>query len=331
VTDERQAARSSARQATRIAELYRIAAAAGMTAFDKVKTTLEAGLMELGAEWAYAARIDNDGTTIEHTAGKRPAELTGAALQAGHDGLRRALETSDVFAIEDGAPHPRVLAGAAFAVEELRYGAIAFVLSGEAMGISATDRDYIRALAVLIGSAIQEGERKKKLDTLAFGDVLTGLPNRALLQDRLEQTLLSARRHRRSFAAHYIDIDHFKTINDNYGHHIGDEVLVAVSGWLRSVLRDSDTIGRLGGDEFVVLQPEIDAQRQAEELAAKLCGIREHAFHIGPHEIVVTISVGCAVFPIDAENPVDMLKAADAALYDVKHRGRDGYAVGIIN
>jgi diguanylate cyclase (GGDEF)-like protein len=108
-------------------------------------------------------------------------------------------------------------------------------------------------------------------------------------------------------------------------------VLVAVSGWLRSVLRDSDTIGRLGGDEFVVLQPEVDSQRQAEELAAKLCGIREHAFHIGPHEIVVTISVGCAVFPIDAENPVDMLKAADAALYDVKHRGRDGYAVGIVN
>ena len=100
--------------------------------------------------------------------------------------------------------------------------------------------------------------------------------------------------------------------------------------WLRSALRDSDTIGRIGGDEFVVLQPEIDSQKQAEELAAKLCGIRDQTFRIGTRDIAVTISVGCAVFPVDAENPVDMLKAADAALYDVKHRGRDGYAVGIV-
>jgi len=152
-----------------------------------------------------------------------------------------------------------------------------------------------------------------------------------LLQDRLEQTLLFARRHRRSFAAHYIDIDHFKTINDTYGHHAGDAVLAAVSAWLRSVLRDSDTIGRMGGDEFVVLQPEIDTQRQAEELAAKLCGIRDQTFRIGANNIAVTVSVGCAVFPVDAENPIDMLKAADAALYEVKHRGRDGYAVGTVN
>jgi diguanylate cyclase (GGDEF)-like protein len=93
-------------------------------------------------------------------------------------------------------------------------------------------------------------------------------------------------------------------------------------------LRDSDTIGRIGGDEFVVLQPEIDSQKQAEELAAKLCAIRDQVFQIGDREIRVTVSVGCAVFPVDAENPIDMLRAADAALYDVKHRGRNGYAVG---
>src|SRR5208283_3464059 len=118
-------------------------------------------------------------------------------------------------------------------------------------------------------------------------------------------------------------------INDTYGHQVGDAVLVAVAAWLRSMLRDSDTIGRIGGDEFVVLQPEIDSQRQAEDLAVRLGGIRDQVFHIGPRDIAVTISVGCAVFPIDAENPVDMLRAADSALYDVKHRGRDGYSVGM--
>jgi len=329
VTEIRRAARNSARQATRIAELYRIAASAGFPAEEKVGVALEAGLTELGAAWAYIVRLDDDGSELVQTAGNTPEQtVVDALLKADSARLRDALERDDVFVVDVHAAPKRSSAGAALSVEGRRYGAVAFVQSGEPLRISATDRDYIRALAVLIGSAIQQGERKRRLDTLAFGDALTGLPNRALLQDRLEQTLLSARRHRRSFAAHYVDIDHFKAINDNYGHHVGDAVLVAVSAWLRTVLRDSDTIGRIGGDEFVVLQPEIESQRQAEELAAKLCGIRDQTFHIGQYDIVVTISVGCAVFPVDAENPVDMLKAADAALYEVKHRGRDGYAVG---
>ena len=300
VTEERRLARNSARQATRIAELYRIAASAGVPAEERVATALEAGMFELGAEWAYVTRTAD--AMIAYTAGKKPAQLP-----------------------HDGSLHESI------SVEGEHYGTVAFVNGTAPLNASATDRDYVRALAVLIGSAIQQGERERRLDTLAFGDALTGLPNRALLQDRLEQTLLTARRHRRSFAAHYADIDHFKAINDTYGHHIGDGVLVAVSAWLRTVLRDSDTIGRIGGDEFVVLQPEIDSQRQAEELAAKLCSIRDNAFRVGEHDIAVTVSVGCAVFPVDAENPVDMLKVADAALYDVKHRGRDGYSVGVVS
>ncbi|HEV8021506.1 MAG TPA: diguanylate cyclase [Candidatus Lustribacter sp.] len=326
VTEERRAARNSARQATRIAELYRIAAAAGIAQDERVLTALEAGLAELGAEWAYVARTDASGFEVTYAAGTRPERVP---VDADRQRLRDELESEDVFVFENPAAYPRSLAGAAITVEGKRYGAIAFVHTVEPMEITAMDRDYIRALAVLIGSAIQQGERSKRLDSLAFGDALTGLPNRALLQDRLEQTLLSARRHRRSFAAHYVDIDHFKTINDTYGHHVGDAVLIAVATWMRSVLRDSDTIGRIGGDEFVVLQPEIDSQRQAEELAAKLCSIRDQPLRIGARDISVTISVGCAVFPVDAENPVDMLKAADGALYDVKHRGRDGFAIGV--
>ena len=327
VTQERRATRNSARQATRIAELYRIAAAASVAEDERVKTALEAGLVELGAEWAYVARFDDDDFNVTFSAGTRPEKMP---LDTERRRIRAELETEDVFVFSDSAAYPPSLAGVALSVEGRHYGAVAFVQTGEPMNISPIDRDYIRALGVLIGSAIQQGERTKRLDTLAFGDALTGLPNRALLQDRLEQTLLSARRHRRSFAAHYVDIDRFKAINDTYGHHVGDAVLIAVASWLRSVLRESDTIGRIGGDEFVVLQPEIDSQKQAEELASKLCAIRDQTLHAGGRDIRVTISVGCAVFPIDAQNPVDMLKAADAALYDVKHRGRNGYAVGIV-
>jgi diguanylate cyclase (GGDEF)-like protein/PAS domain S-box-containing protein len=313
VTDERRAARTSARQATRIAELYRIAANASVPADEKIANALEAGMTELGSAWACVMRADDGEITC--TSGLPPA---GAG-----ELIRPILNTDTVVAAGS-------FAGAPLAVEGERYGVVAFALETGAMNVPATDRDYMRALAALIASAIQQNDREKRLDSLAFGDSLTGLPNRALLQDRLEQTLLSARRHRRSFASHYIDIDHFKQINDTYGHHVGDAVLIAVSAWLRAKLRDSDTIGRIGGDEFVVLQPEIDSQRQAEELASKLCTIRDEPFHIGSREIMVTISVGCAVFPVDAENPVDMLRAADKALYDVKHRGRDGYAIGVV-
>jgi diguanylate cyclase (GGDEF)-like protein/PAS domain S-box-containing protein len=327
VTADRRAARSSARQATRIAELYRIASAAGIAQDERVASVLQAGLDELGADWAYIVRFSSDGHEITHSAGTKPDQPPS---DADRQRLRDELTSEDVFVFEDPAAYPAALAGAALTVEGLRYGAVAFVQFGEPMAIAAIDRDYLRALATLIGSAIQQGERNKRLDSLAFGDALTGLPNRALLEDRLEQTLLSARRHRRSFAAHYVDIDHFKTVNDTYGHHVGDGLLVAVSSWLRSMLRDSDTIARIGGDEFVVLQPEIDSQRQAEELAGKLCSIRDQTMRVGNRDLSVTISVGCAVFPLDAENPIDMLKAADAALYDVKHRGRDGYAVGVV-
>jgi diguanylate cyclase (GGDEF)-like protein/PAS domain S-box-containing protein len=331
VTEERRAARHSARQAARIAELYRIASSAGVSPAQRIATALEAGVTELAAEWGFVARTDDGVATIVQSAAANHAEMPEqAVLLAGTERLRQGLEEDDVFVSHEPPVFALSFAGAALAAEGRRYGTVAFARAGDAMELSPIDRDYVRALAGLIGSAIQQGEREKRLDTLAFGDALTGLPNRTLLQDRLEQTLLSARRHRRSFAAHYVDIDHFKTINDTYGHQVGDAVLVAVSAWLRSVLRDSDTIGRMGGDEFVVLQPEIDSQRQAEELAAKLCAIRDQTFRIGPHDIAVTISVGCAVFPVDGENPVDMLKAADAALYDVKHRGRDGYAVGIV-
>src|SRR5581483_10615290 len=133
------------------------------------------------------------------------------------------------------------------------------------------------------------------LDTLAFHDPLTGLPNRTLLHDRLEQTLLSARRHRRSFAVHFVDVVHFKDVNDTYGHQVGDAVLVAVGNWLRNTLRESDTIARVGGDEFVILQPELESHQQAEEMAERLVQINAEAFNIGDVELHITVSVGAAV------------------------------------
>lgn len=322
VTEERRHARDTSRQAQRIAELYRIAASPSLSADDRVQTALETGTRELGAATGYVGKIVDGAVEVVRTCG-RGAPESGTRIPLDDSLVQHALERNDVF-----VAHSAVIAP--LQVDQERFGVVTFGSDGEDLRFAVTDRDYVRALAALLASAVQQSERERRLDTLAFHDALTGLPNRALFQDRLEQTLLVARRHRRSFAAHYIDVDHFKTINDTYGHAAGDGVLVAVAHWLRTILRDSDTIARIGGDEFVVLQPEIDSQRQAEELAGKLVSIRRKRFAVGDEEVQVTISVGCAVFPADAENPVDMLRAADAALYAVKRNGRDGFSVGLV-
>lgn len=264
--------------------------------------------------WDAVAVYDPDGRLVSQNAaaealtGSAPPEAAAIVADVAADG--EPLETEMQFREAGGAPIP----------VSVRFVPARF--EGRVVGVVGFIRD-LRAQR-------EQTEREKRLDALAFHDVLTGLPNRALLHDRLEQTLLAARRNQRSFAIHFIDVDHFKAINDTYGHQAGDAVLIAVGNWLRATLRDSDTIARVGGDEFVILQPEVDSVKQAEELAARLVAIRQNRFTIGNVELHITISVGAAVFPADARNPADLLHAADAALYTVKERGRNGYSVGTV-
>jgi len=342
VTGRHRRAREAERHARRIAGLYGIASEPTITPAEKIDRALATGMRELDADWAYAGQVHDGMLTVTHTAGVSHAAV-GHAVELAKTIVRRAVETRDLFVAEDLTELPwrnelrentkdwRALVGLPLILEGEIYGLVAFVSSKHPLHLSSTDRDYIRAIVALIASATQQIVREKRLDTLAFHDPLTGLPNRTLLHDRLEQTLLAARRHRRSFAVHYVDIDHFKEVNDNYGHQVGDAVLVAVGNWLRSHLRESDTIARVGGDEFVILQPELESPGQAEEMASRLVAIRSEPFEIGDVEFHVTISVGAAVFPADARNPVDLLKSADAALYQVKNHGRDGYVVGEVS
>lgn len=340
VTEARRHERQAERHAHRIAELYRIASDPAFSANDKIDRALATGMRELAGDGSFVARVHEGMMTVTHTAGACALGV-GQSLEIEHALVRNVIEAGDLFVADDPAQFAaaeldqRLRSWRSFVGLPLRlsgelYGVVAFTSSKRRLRVTPVDRDYIRAIAALIASASQQIQREQRLDTLAFHDPLTGLPNRALLHDRLEQTLLAARRHRRSFAVHYIDVDRFKSINDRYGHHVGDAVLVAVGNWLRSSLRESDTVARVGGDEFVVVQPEIDSQRQAEEFAARLVSIRDHPIEIGNQALHVTLSVGGAVFPANARNPVDLLRSADEALYQVKAHGRDGYSVGTV-
>ena len=162
---------------------------------------------------------------------------------------------------------------------------------------------------------------ERDLRRLAYTDVLTGLPNRALFHDRLEQALITAGRHGSRLAVLFLDLDQFKIINDSLGHHIGDEVLVSVARRLRRCLRAQDTLARLGGDEFAVLLPEGPDDRGLELVTDKLLASLIGHEVIHGHELTVNASIGMAVFPDDGADVERLLRSADAAMYRAKDRG----------
>ena len=162
-------------------------------------------------------------------------------------------------------------------------------------------------------------EHERTLRRLAYTDSLTGLPNRALFYDRLNQALVMSRRHGARLAVFFIDLDRFKLINDGLGHEIGDRVLTSVAQRLRDCLRDEDTLARLGGDEFGVLLPEIAEPRHTRVVADKL--LAALAVAVPDHQLTVEASIGVAVFPEDGGDVQHLLRSADAAMYRAKSRG----------
>jgi diguanylate cyclase (GGDEF)-like protein len=168
-------------------------------------------------------------------------------------------------------------------------------------------------------------EQVDKNEHLAYHDALTGLPNRRLLADRLEQALASATRNRNKIAALVLDLDSFKEVNDSMGHRIGDLLLKSIVDRLSSRIRAADTLSRSGGDEFTVLSEVADADG-AEALAAALVSVLQDPFSIEQNILECTVSIGVALFPDHARDPDDLRAAADKAMYEAKRAGRNRYA-----
>lgn len=155
-------------------------------------------------------------------------------------------------------------------------------------------------------------------------DALTGLPNRLLLQDRLQQALQWARRSGSCLAVMFLDLDHFKQINDRQGHDVGDELLRQVARSVLGAVRASDTVCRLGGDEFVVLLPQIGAAEDAGEVARHILAAVAQPYRIGAASLRVSFSIGIAVFPDDGVDEATLMRRADTAMYEAKRNGRNG-------
>ena len=162
---------------------------------------------------------------------------------------------------------------------------------------------------------------------LAYHDALTGLTNRALFLDVLEQAIVNAGRTRRGLALLYVDIDNFKSVNDTLGHHGGDRLLVAVAERLSSAVRKTDTVARIGGDEFAILQVDLLDTNVAITLARKLLHAVAQPFVLEDHKVYASVSIGIAAYPADGAHAADVLHSADLAMYRAKHLGRNRLCV----
>ncbi|WP_215408525.1 diguanylate cyclase [Janthinobacterium sp. JC611] len=165
----------------------------------------------------------------------------------------------------------------------------------------------------------------KQQQELALHDPLTGLPNRRLLEDRIEHTLQQSARQRGKSAILYLDLDGFKAINDSYGHGYGDDILKMVATRLVSASRKEDTVARIGGDEFVIVLGNLAGKGDAREPAAKLIEVISEPYFINDLTLRLSTSIGIAIYPDDASSVESLLGAADTALYEAKRAGKNRF------
>ncbi len=161
---------------------------------------------------------------------------------------------------------------------------------------------------------------------MAMHDTLTGLPNRSLLEDLLSHAIALAARNGKRVGVLMLDLDRFKSVNDSFGHHIGDRLLEAVAVRLRNCLRESDIIARLGGDEFVIGLPMVESNQDIEQVANKVLTTLNTSFEVEGHGLRIGASIGVCAYPADGESPRDLLQAADTAMYEAKNSGRGNYS-----
>ena len=194
-------------------------------------------------------------------------------------------------------------------------------LSPAMMAVAQTLADVAAAYLLNAQARADLLESADRSRNLALHDALTGLPNRILLLERLEQALARGRRSAQMTVVLFVDLDRFKAVNDLHGHRIGDELLVAVASRMTSELRPGDTLARLSGDEFVIVCEDVAARAVAADIGARVCAVLAEPFALSSASIEVTASIGIAIATRTDQLPDELLHSADLAMYQAKRRG----------
>jgi diguanylate cyclase (GGDEF)-like protein/PAS domain S-box-containing protein len=180
------------------------------------------------------------------------------------------------------------------------------------------DNDFLGTFSLI-------SDMTPRINYLATHDSLTNLPNRSLFNARLTHALRHAKRHDTLVAILFLDLDHFKNVNDTLGHDIGDQLLIKVVERLKDAVNENDTIARLGGDEFIIILEGEMSMRRATLVSQKICSSLAEVFNIGEHHLFITTSIGISLFPDDGDDMQMLLKNADMAMYRAKERGRNTF------
>jgi diguanylate cyclase (GGDEF)-like protein/PAS domain S-box-containing protein len=336
VTAKRQYESRLSRDGDRLRHLYQIASTVGISPQQRTERALRDGMGQLRADSAFLSRIRKNVVTVEAAVGDGFGLDIGYTTDIEKSFARHVsaepggfLHIEDLHTaewVDDPARQAntawRGFVGVRLMVGDQLYGIAGFMTKNRPFTLEETDREYISAVVALIALSVERSVQYQRLNDLAHQDTLTGLPNRALLLDRLDQTLLQARRFNRPFAVHFLDFDDFKDVNDQFGHAAGDELLIATTAAMAKSLRESDTLARVGGDEFVVLQPEIRSIEDANASRERLCSALDRTFTLEKSVVQISVSAGTAVFPQDGNDAAALLEAADQALYRAKAQRR---------
>ncbi len=186
-------------------------------------------------------------------------------------------------------------------------------------------REGVKIVSGITMDVSEQAENQQTIEKLAFYDPLTNLPNRLLLNDRLQKAMREAERHQEKIGILFLDLDRFKNVNDTLGHTMGDMLLKEVAKRLKSSLRDADTISRIGGDEFIVLLPYVDEEKDVVAVAKKLIAVLQERWELGEKSFFTTTSVGISIYPDHSEDVDTLIKFADTAMYKAKENGRNRY------
>ena len=199
------------------------------------------------------------------------------------------------------------------------------IVYAEMLSISAvTDESgQLHHYVALFTDISLQKEHERELEHIARYDILTGLPNRALLADRLQQEMAHCLRRRHQLAVVFIDLDGFKQVNDQHGHSVGDELLISLAQRMKGVLRDGDTLARIGGDEFVAVLTGLEAARDCEVVLSRLLTVAADAVVIHQTLLRVSASIGVTIFPQDSADSEKLLRHADHAMYQAKQAGKN--------
>lgn len=284
----------------------------------------EASVLIAAADRHYR-RVDAGITDFQLAVTSGAPDLSAAVDQLEKD--------ADLFEVAMGAVAARFQAEAEERVEQLRRTQY-FLLSATLILLLLEGLFLFRPAAKAMVTTFREHEQarveerrvsEQRLALLAEYDPLTGLINRTLFADRLRSAIARARREGNLVSLMFLDIDHFKTVNDRFGHATGDALLKHVAARLVDAVRESDTVARLGGDEFTVILEGSHRVEDAGSVATKVLRAMEQPFRVGHRELYVSASIGIAVYPMDGEDAPELLKDADIAMYSAKAAGRNTY------